>query len=92
MSAMDVAGTQGVSLQIAELVEHEKRVVAGTSEMAVVGRAFLITVGRAHTGIHVDDDHPRRMQHMYAVDPLPLSYRACSSNCRWVSLPQYLVR
>ncbi len=34
------------SLQIAELVVHENRTIGGTPKMAVIGRAFLIAVGR----------------------------------------------
>ncbi len=47
VSAMDVAGAQGTSLQIAELVEQEKRMVAGAAKVAVVGRALLFAMGRA---------------------------------------------
>ena len=71
MGAMDVAGAQGAPLQIAKLVEHKQRMIAGTPEVPVVGRALLIAVGWAHTGIHVEDDHPRRVPRMHAVDPLP---------------------
>jgi hypothetical protein len=34
-----VPGSQSTPLDIAKLVEHEQRVVAGTAEMAVVGAA-----------------------------------------------------
>ena len=43
----DDAGTQGAPLQITELVEHEKRVIAGTPEVTVVGGALLFAMGRA---------------------------------------------
>ena len=41
---MDVARPQRAPLQIAELVEHELRVIAGAAEGAVVGRALLIAL------------------------------------------------
>ncbi len=42
-----VAGTQGAPFQIAELVEHEQRMVTDAAEMAVVGRALLLAMCRA---------------------------------------------
>jgi hypothetical protein len=53
---MDVALAQRRTLQIAELVEHEQRMVAGAGEVTVVGGAFLIAMGRADTRIHVEHD------------------------------------
>jgi heme A synthase len=47
MGAVNVAGTQATPFQIAELVEQEKRMVAGAAEVTVVGRALLFAVGRA---------------------------------------------
>jgi hypothetical protein len=47
MGTVDVAGAQRTTLQVAELVEHEQRVIAGAAEMTVVGRAFLLAMGRA---------------------------------------------
>src|SRR5208282_6818138 len=49
-----------------ELIEHEHRMIAGASEVAVVGGAFLITVGWADTRIHVEHDCPRRLAGMNA--------------------------
>jgi len=43
--------TQGASFQIAELVEQEQGVIAGTAEVTIVGRAFLIAVVRADAAI-----------------------------------------
>ena len=40
-----VARTQGAPFQIAELVEHEQRMIAGTSEVTVVGGSFLFAMG-----------------------------------------------
>jgi hypothetical protein len=39
VGAVHVPGSQGTPLDIAKLVEHEQRVVAGTAEVAVVGAA-----------------------------------------------------
>jgi hypothetical protein len=68
---MDVAGAQRRTLQIAELIEHEQRMVAGTGEVAVVGGAFLLAMGRADARIHIEDDGPRRAPARNGVDPLP---------------------
>jgi hypothetical protein len=57
--AVHVARTQRTPLQIAKLVEHEQRVVAGAAEMAIVGAAFLLAVGRALARIHVEHNHLR---------------------------------
>jgi hypothetical protein len=67
---MDVSGPQGAPLQIAELVEHEHRVIAGAAEMAVVGAAFLLAVGRAFARIHVQHDNPRPTPLVHRLDPL----------------------
>jgi hypothetical protein len=64
-----VAGAKGAVLQIAELVEHEQRVIAGAAEMAVVGCALLLSVGRADRAIHVEHDELRRITVMNPVDP-----------------------
>ena len=45
--AVDVAGPQDTALQVAELVEDEQRMVTGTAEVAVPGRALLLAMGRA---------------------------------------------
>ncbi len=47
VGAMDIAGTQRTPFKIAKLVEQEQGVVASAAEVPVVGRAFLIAVGRA---------------------------------------------
>jgi hypothetical protein len=64
-----VAGSQAATLQVAELIEHEQRVIAGAAEVAVVGCAFLIAVGRAHGTVHVEHDLLRRVAVMNAVYP-----------------------
>jgi hypothetical protein len=70
IGAVDVAGAQDTPLQIAELVEHEQRMVAGAAEMAVVGAAFLFAVGRAFARIHVQHDDPRSTPLVHRLDPL----------------------
>src|SRR5687768_2333129 len=47
VGAMHVAAPEHAALEIAELVEQEQRMVAGAAEVAVVGRALLLAVGRA---------------------------------------------
>ncbi len=47
IGAVDVAGTQGTPFQIAELVEQEQGMVASAAEVSVVGRSFLVAMGRA---------------------------------------------
>ena len=69
MGAVHVAGTKAAPLQIAELIEHEKRVIAGAAEMAVIGRTFLITMGRADGAVHVEHDHSRQLPRMNPIDP-----------------------
>jgi hypothetical protein len=69
ISAVHVARPQDAALDIAELVEHEQRVIAGAAEMAVVGAAFLLAVGRALARIHVEHNHPRRSPLVHLVDP-----------------------
>src|SRR6266480_3621248 len=43
--------------------------IAGASEVHIVGRPLLIAVGRADTRIHVENNCPRRLAAMNAVDP-----------------------
>ena len=57
---MDVARAQRTAFEVAELVEHEQRMVAGAGEVAVVGGAFLIAMGRTDARIHIEHDGPRR--------------------------------
>jgi hypothetical protein len=66
---VDVAGAKRAAFQIAELVEHEQRMIAGTGEVPVVGRTLLLTVGGADTRIHVKNNHARRLAAMNPVDP-----------------------
>ena len=69
LGAMDVAGPEPAALQIAELVEHEQRVVTGAAEVTVPDRAFLLAVGRALGTVHVEDDAVGRLAFVHAVDP-----------------------
>ena len=43
--------------------------IAGATEVPVVGRAFLSTVGWADAAVHIKHDHLRRATVMNAVDP-----------------------
>src|SRR3954453_17642411 len=70
VSTVDVARPQCASLDIAELVEHEQRMIAGTSEMPVVGATFLLAVGRAFARIHVEYEGLRPPPAAHFVDPL----------------------
>ena len=47
IGAVNIAGAQGAALQIAELVEHEQRMIAGAFVMAVSDAQLLFVVGRA---------------------------------------------
>src|SRR6516162_8361455 len=67
---MDVTWPQSAPLDIAELVEHEYRVIAGAAEMPVVGAAFLLAIGRALARIHIEHDRLRRSPLVHLVDPL----------------------
>jgi hypothetical protein len=69
VGAMHVAGPEHAALEIAELVEHEQRVVARAAEVAVVGRALLLPKRRALRAIHVGDDAVRRSAPVHPVDP-----------------------
>ncbi len=68
---VDVAGSKGASLQIAELVEHKQGMVAGATKVAVVSASFLIAEGWADTGVHVQHDRCHWTALSNAVDPLP---------------------
>ena len=67
---MHVAGAQLAALQVAELIEHEQRVVAGAVEVAVPGGALLRAMGRAHRAVHVERDPTQRLGGVVAVDPV----------------------
>ena len=70
VGAMDVAGTQRAALQIAKLVEHEKRMIAGAFVMPVPDAVLLFAMGGADAEIHVEDDALGRAAGVHAVDPL----------------------
>src|SRR3954471_21552646 len=42
LGGVDVAGPQGTAFEITELIEHEQRVIAGATEVPVVGTALLL--------------------------------------------------
>src|SRR6476660_10241676 len=70
VGTMHVARPQRTPLDIAELVEHEQRMVAGAAEMADVGAAFLFAVSWAFARIHVEHDDPGLTPLVHRVDPL----------------------
>src|SRR3954467_11789716 len=70
VSAVDVARPQCASLDVAELVEHKQRMIAGAGEVAVIGTAFLAAVGRAFARIHVEYDGLRPSPAAHFVNPL----------------------
>jgi hypothetical protein len=54
IGAVDVAGAQRTSPQIAELVEHEQRMIAAAAEVCVLSGAVLLAMGRVDAAVHVD--------------------------------------
>src|SRR5499426_3764894 len=70
VSAVHVAGTQSTAFEVAKLVEHEQRVIAGAAVMAVPDAHLLLAVGRAHARIHVEHNATRRPSAVYKIDPL----------------------
>ena len=46
--------------------------IAGATEMAIVRRSLLVTMGRADAAVHVENDHLRRAAVMNTVDPRPV--------------------
>ena len=57
-----------------------QRVIAGAAEMAVIGRTFLITMGRADGAVHVEHHAPRRIVVVNPVDPRPRQVRSNMKN------------
>jgi hypothetical protein len=45
--------------------------IAGAGEVAVIGGAFLIAMGRADAAVHVEHDCLGRMPPMHPINPLP---------------------
>ena len=70
VGAVNVAGTQGAALQIAKLVEHEQRMVAGALVMPIPDAHLLFAVRRADARIHVEHYTSGRTTSVNAVDPL----------------------
>src|SRR5208337_5611216 len=56
LSAMHVPLSEHAAFEVTIVIEAEKGMIAGASEMPVVCRAFLPTVGFADRAIHVQDD------------------------------------
>ncbi len=70
VGAVNVARAQGAAFQIAKLVEHEQRMIAGAGIMPVPDTHLLFAMRRAHARIHVEHDTSRRTAIMHAIDPL----------------------
>ena len=45
--------------------------ITGAAKVTIVGRALLVTVGRADAGIHIENDLDRRPAVVNPVDPKP---------------------
>src|SRR5450631_3187009 len=45
--------------------------IAGAGEVTVVGGAFLVTIGLAHTRVHVEHDAVQRTEAVHPVNPSP---------------------
>ena len=56
--------------QVAKLVEQKQRVVAGAAEVAVVGRAFLLSICLAHRAVQVEDQLLGWLSLVNPVDPI----------------------
>ena len=67
--AGDVARSERAPFQVAVLIEHEQRVIAGAREVAVVRRVLLRAVGRAHAAVDVEHHRCSRPSWLDAVDP-----------------------
>src|SRR5262245_26877577 len=59
------------AFQVAVLVEHKERMVAGALEVAVVRGAFLRAVRRAHAAVDVQHQRRSPPPGLHAVDPVP---------------------
>ena len=69
VGAVNVTGTQRASFKIAELIEHEQRMIAGALVVAVPDAILLLALGRADAGIRVEQDTARRTAGVNAIDP-----------------------
>jgi len=67
---VDIAVPQGPAFQHPELVEQKQSMVTGAIKVPVPCRAFLIAMGRADRGIHVQHDILQPVAVMKPVDPL----------------------
>src|SRR4030095_4747324 len=69
--AVHVARSERAPFEIAVLVEHEERMVAGAGEVAVVRRALLRAVRRAHAAVDVEHQRRPGTSSLCAIDPVP---------------------
>src|SRR3546814_18095187 len=86
MGAMDGAGAQRASLQVAELDENEQEPVVGADELAIVDRALMVAIGRADARIHVERQFLRRTAGPSPVfRPSPAPAQAADTTLKWVA-------
>jgi hypothetical protein len=53
---MHVARSKRTAFEVAVLIEHEERVIAGAAEMTIPYALLLLAMGWADAGVHVEDD------------------------------------
>jgi len=68
-----------VAARLAELTEHEQRVIAHAAEMTVPSRALLCAMGRADRTVHDQRDPLGRLAFVNLVDPPPRQVRQRST-------------
>src|SRR5665213_691973 len=56
IGTVNVARPKRASFEVAELFEHEERMVTGTAEMAVPGALLLLAMGRTLARVHIQHD------------------------------------
>jgi hypothetical protein len=67
---VNVTCPQCAAFKIAELVDDEQSMIAGTAEVAVVDRAFLRAMGLAAAAVHVQHHGGGWTVSMNGVDPV----------------------
>ena len=72
---MHIALAQDAAPKIAELVEHEERMIALAAKMAVPCGAFLIPMSGADGTVHIKCDPLGRLRFVHRVNPLAREFR-----------------
>ena len=89
IGTINIAIVKGDSLHVAILIEAKQEMIGGALEGAVVGRAFLIAIGRADRVVHIKNDlseepavvnlvHPHAAKLRQELKILGLSQYLCS--------------